>query len=104
LYGSAKTLVVTANRSASLNGQVLSLNTPTPPTTTPPTPTPPTPTPPTPSSNWFDSHVLDTALRDLGHNLYTDGLIDRNDMVSLLRNAEDGGVVDATHRTAQRTS
>jgi hypothetical protein len=93
LNGSKKTLVVTANGSAILNGQLLSWY----------TPTPPAPTPPSPSANWFDSHVLDTALRDLGHNLYTDGLIDRNDMISLLRNAEDGGVVDATELTDLRT-
>jgi hypothetical protein len=98
LNGSAKTLFVSSNGSASLNGQVLSWNTPTPPA-----PTPPAPTPPSPSPNWFDTHVLDTALRDLGHNLYTDGLIDRNDMISLLRNAEDGSVVDATELTDLRT-
>jgi hypothetical protein len=51
--------------------------------------------PPDPT-NWFDSHVIDAALRSLGHSLYTDGLIDRNDMISLLRNAEDGSVVDST--------
>jgi hypothetical protein len=113
LNGSKKTLVVTPNGSASLNGQVLSWYTPTPPAPTPPaptppaptppTPTPPAPTPPSPTTNWFDSHVLDTALRDLGHNLYTDGLIDRNDMISLLRNAEDGSIIDATELTDLRT-
>ena len=41
-------------------------------------------------------------MRDLGHNLYTDGLIDRNDMISLLRNAEDGSVVDSTELTDLR--
>ena len=53
-------------------------------------------TPAPPSTNWFDSHVTDAALRSLGHNLYTDNLIDRNDMISLLRNAEDGSLIDAT--------
>ncbi len=98
-----KTLIVTNTGAASLNGQVLSWNTPTPPAPTPPAPTPPAPTPPAPTPNWFDSHVIDTALRDLGHNLYTDGLIDRNDMISLLRSAEDGSVVDATELTDLRT-
>jgi len=98
LNGSAKTLIIASDGSATLNGQALSWNTPTPPTPTPPAP----PTPPSPSGNWFDSHVVDTALRDLGHNLYTDGLIDRNDMISLLRNAEDGNVVDATELTDLR--
>jgi hypothetical protein len=95
------TLVVTNTGTASLNGQVLSWNNPSPPNPTPPNPTPPNPTPPSPS-NWFDSHVVDTALRDLGHNLYTDGLINRSDMISLLRNAEDGGVVDSTELTDLR--
>ncbi len=39
--------------------------------------------------------MVDAALRNLGHNLYTDGLIDRTDMISLLRNAEDGGIIDS---------
>ncbi|HEY4232119.1 MAG TPA: SdrD B-like domain-containing protein [Lacipirellulaceae bacterium] len=52
--------------------------------------------PPPPSTNWFDAHVSDVALRALGHNLYTDNLIDRNDMIALLREAEDGSAVDAT--------
>ena len=51
------------------------------------------------TTNWFDSHVIDSALRSLGHNLFADGRIDRNDMISLLRNAEDGSVVDATEFT-----
>jgi hypothetical protein len=93
-------LVVTANGAAALNGQVLSWNNPSPPAPTPPAPTPPTP--PAPSSNWFDSNVVDTALRDLGHNLYTDGLINRTDMISLLRSAEDGGTIDSTELTDLR--
>ncbi|HEX3598650.1 MAG TPA: C2 family cysteine protease, partial [Lacipirellulaceae bacterium] len=48
------------------------------------------------TTNWFDSHVVDSALRALGHNLYADGKIDRNDILALLRNAEDGSVIDAT--------
>lgn len=93
-------LVVTTNGTASLNGQVLNWNNPSPPAPTPPAPTPPTP--PAPNSNWFDSNVVDTALRDLGHNLYTDGLINRTDMISLLRDAEDGGSIDSTELTDLR--
>jgi hypothetical protein len=99
LYGKVKqTLTVTTTGQVSLNGAVLSWSNPSPPA---PDPTPPNP--PSPTPNWFDSHVLDTALRDLGHNLYTDGLIDRNDMISLLRNAEDGSVIDSTELTDLRT-
>jgi hypothetical protein len=94
------TLVVTNAGAAVLNGQVLSWNNPSPPSPTPPAPTPPTP--PTPPSNWFDSNVVDTALRTLGHNLYTDGLINRTDMISLLRDAEDGGAIDSTELTDLR--
>ena len=54
------------------------------------------PGPPPVTTNWFDTHVTDAALKSLGHNLYTDGLINRSDMISLLRSAEDGNVVDAT--------
>ena len=49
-----------------------------------------------PSTNWFDTHVTDAALRSLGHNLYTDNLIDRGDMISLLRETESGNLIDAT--------
>lgn len=38
-------------------------------------------------------------IRSLGHTLYTDGRIDRNDMISLLRSAEDGGIIDSTEMT-----
>jgi phage gp45-like len=53
------------------------------------------PTPPPPATNWFDTHITDAALRDLGHNLYLDNLIDRNDMIALLNNVKDGSLVDA---------
>ncbi len=82
---STDTLAVAIDGSVKLNGTTLNFNTPAPPT-------PPAP----PTTNWFDTHVTDAALRSLGHSLYTDGLIDRNDMIALLRNAEDGNVIDAT--------
>lgn len=50
-------------------------------------------------SNWFDANVYDAALRSLGHNLYLDSLIDRNDIISLLTSAKDDGVVDAVEFT-----
>lgn len=52
--------------------------------------------PPPVVTNWFDSSVHDAALRDLGHNLYLDNLIDRSDMLALFTSAQDGGVVDTT--------
>ncbi len=56
----------------------------------------PDPDPNPPATNWFDTNVNDAALRDLGHNLYTDGMISRSDIISLLREAEDGGIIDST--------
>jgi hypothetical protein len=41
-------------------------------------------------------HIQDAALRSLGNSLYTDGLVDRSDIIALLQDARDGGVIDAT--------
>ena len=102
LNGKTHNLSVSAGGGVTrLDGNVLTWNTPTPPTPSPPSPPSPPPAP-SPSNTWFDSHVLDAALRTLGNSLYTDGIIDRNDMISLLRNAEDGGSVDATELTDLR--
>jgi hypothetical protein len=92
LIGSGHTLSVDVSGNATLDGQSLNWGSPSPP---------PSPGPTT--SNWFDSHVIDSALRSLGHTLYADGRIDRNDMVSLLRSAEDGGIIDSTELTDLRT-
>ena len=104
LYGKGHILSISTAGVATLDGTVLSWSTPSPDPTPDPTPDPspdptPDPTPPPPSTNWFDTNVMDTALRTLGHNLYTDGRIDRNDMIALLRNVEDGGTVDSTEFT-----
>lgn len=56
----------------------------------------PDPDPDPPAQNWFDTNIQDAALRSLGHNLYTDGLINRSDILSLLDSVEDGGIIDAT--------
>lgn len=93
--GKKNSISLAANGTVTVNGQVQSWSVPTPPN--PPTP----PTPPNPT-NWFDSNVIDAALRSLGSSLYTDGRIDRNDMINLLRNAEDGGIIDATELTDLR--
>ncbi len=94
LNGAGHTLTVAVNGDVTLDGQTLTWNNPTPP--------PPPPPPPPDPTNWFDSNVVDVALRNLGHSLYTDGLIDRNDMISLLRTAEDNGVIDSTELTDLR--
>jgi Calpain family cysteine protease len=96
--GAGHVVTVTANGTPKLDGQAINWGnnpTPNPPAPTPPAPTPPAPTPPS-NNNWFDTHVNDAALRSLGHTLFTDGLINRTDMIALLRSAEDGGIIDGT--------
>lgn len=94
-------LRVATNGTGSYDGQAVTwvappnVPAPTPPAPPPPPP-PPLPPPPTTITNWFDTNVNDAALRSLGHTLYLDGLVNRNDIISLLRNAGDGGVVDST--------
>ena len=83
LSGAGHILAVSTAGVAKLDGSVLSWSTPSP-------------SPPPSNTNWFDTNVIDTALRTLGHNLYTDGRIDRNDMIALMKNVEDGGTVDST--------
>jgi hypothetical protein len=93
ISGLGHVLQVTPWGEAYLDGYLLSWNEPEPE----PDPTPdPDPDPDPSPSNWFDANVQDAALRSLGHSLYTDSLIDRSDIINLLRNAEDGGVIDAT--------
>jgi hypothetical protein len=72
---------------AKLDGQTLTWDEPEP--------TPPPPPPP-PTTDWFQANIADAALRDLGSSLYTDGILNRADMLALFQNAQDGGVVDAT--------
>lgn len=48
-----------------------------------------------PPTNWFDTAIVDEALRTLGSSLYQDGLISRVDVMALFTSAGDGGVVDA---------
>jgi hypothetical protein len=85
LSGTGHTLVVATSGNATLDGNAVSWSTPAP-------------TPPA-NTNWFDTHITDAALKSLGHSLYTDGLINRSDMIALLRSAEDGSVIDATEMT-----
>jgi hypothetical protein len=105
LYGKNHTLYVNASGTAWLDGIQLSWNNPNPPTPPNPNPpTPPNPNPPNPpSGSWFDNNVVDTALRTLGNSLYADSVINRADMIALLKNVEDGGTIDATELNDLRT-
>ena len=85
--GAANTLVVAADGTAKFNGVTVSGNNPTPA---------PNPAPNPPSGNWFTTTIKDVALRTLGNTLYADNLINRNDIIALLRSAEDGGIIDST--------
>jgi hypothetical protein len=89
LNGAGHILIVGTDGVATLDGKKLSWNTPAP------TPSPTTTTPTSASNNWFETKVIDAALRGLGKSLYADGRLDRNDMIAILRNVEDGGVIDA---------
>lgn len=89
--GAGHQLVANASGTVTLDGQVLFDD------------DPPPPPPPPPPTNWFDTHITDAALRALGHDLYLDNLIDRNDMLALLNNVKDGGVIDGTELTDLRS-
>ena len=45
----------------------------------------------TTTSNWFDTNIQNTVIRTVGSQEFQDGLIDRNDMINLLRQVETTG-------------
>ena len=102
MNGKGQSVYVNSGGTAWLNGVQQTWNPPAPPSPNPPSPNPPAPPTPQPTT-WFDTHVIDTALKTLGSSLYVDGLIDRNDMIALLRSAQDSNVVDATELSDLRT-
>ncbi len=49
------------------------------------------------TGDWFSSNLSDTEiLGEARYGYYSDGSISRNDLIGLLRDAKDGGVIDAT--------
>lgn len=72
--------VAAAGTTATLNGAAVNFTSPAP----------------APPANWFDANIVDSALRSLGKSLYADNRLDRNDILALLRNAQDNSVIDAT--------
>ena len=54
-------------------------------------------------SDWFSQNLLDQQLVTLTRSLASDGNLSRNDMISIFRDAEDGGVIDANELTDLRT-
>ena len=49
-----------------------------------------------PTPNWFDTNIQSAVIRTVGSQEFQDGLIDRNDMINLLRQVETTGTIDAT--------
>ncbi|MEB3293103.1 MAG: Ser-Thr-rich GPI-anchored membrane family protein [Synechococcales bacterium] len=45
--------------------------------------------------DWFEGNLQDTEVKLAARSRYTDGLLDRNDMISILREAKDNSIVDA---------
>jgi hypothetical protein len=52
--------------------------------------------------DWFDLNIQDIGLRSTVRGAASDNLINRNEMISILRNAEDGSVIDSTELTNLR--
>jgi hypothetical protein len=99
--GLGHVLHVSEAGTVTLDGETLTWEDPAPQPDPDPDPEPepepdPDPNPDPPAANWFTTNIQDAALRSLGSSLYTDSLIDRNDMISLLLDARDGGSIDST--------
>ncbi len=48
-----------------------------------------------PELNWFEQNIQDASIRALGKSLFSDNNLDRNDMIAILRDAKDNGVVSS---------
>jgi hypothetical protein len=55
------------------------------------------------SADWYGPNLHDAGITNLARQLSADGNLNRNDMISILRNAEDGNLIDATEVTDLRT-
>ena len=53
--------------------------------------------------DWFDQNIQDTAIRAATRTRFADKVLDRNDMIAILREAKDNNVVDATELKDLRT-
>lgn len=52
--------------------------------------------------DWFSQNIKDSGLQSAARARFTDGTLDRNDMIAVLRAAKDSSVVDATEITDLR--
>jgi hypothetical protein len=53
--------------------------------------------------DWFDQNIQDEVIRSSARSRFGDGLLDRNDIISILRESKDGSVVDAAELSDLRT-
>ncbi|GAX39833.1 hypothetical protein NIES4075_07920 [Tolypothrix sp. NIES-4075] len=53
--------------------------------------------------DWFDQNIQDTGIRAATRLRFADNVLDRNDIISILREAKDNSVVDATEIKDLRT-
>ncbi|MBS9389539.1 MAG: pre-peptidase C-terminal domain-containing protein [Dolichospermum sp. WA123] len=63
----------------------------------------PTPSPTPIPTDWYSQNLKDAQIITLASSLAADGNLSRNDMISLFRDAKDGGVIDANELTDLRT-
>jgi hypothetical protein len=54
-------------------------------------------------ADWFSRNLRDEELITITRQLASDGILCRNDMISIFRNVQDGGVIDATEFNDLRT-
>ncbi|WP_353259202.1 C2 family cysteine protease [Prochlorothrix hollandica] len=54
------------------------------------------------ASDWFSQNIVDVELQNLSRSRFTDGSLNRNDMIAILRDAKDGGAVTNTELTDLR--
>nr|WP_281062625.1 C2 family cysteine protease [Limnoraphis robusta] len=55
------------------------------------------------SSDWFAQNIQDPGLQSIARSRASDNVLDRNDMIAILRDAKDGSVIDANELTSLRT-
>lgn len=55
------------------------------------------------TQDWFDLNIQDAGIREAARWHFTDHILDRNDMIAILREAKDSNVVDGTELTDLRT-
>ncbi|MFB2770746.1 C2 family cysteine protease [Pelatocladus sp. BLCC-F211] len=58
---------------------------------------------PVSTQDWFDLNIQDADIREAARWRFTDNVLDRNDMIAILREAKDSSVVDGSELTDLRT-